>query len=89
MVSGMAGTRQVTVTLPVTAVDAVRRLVEGGQAASVSGFVPHAVRVALDDLAGWGAALSEALADTGGELSAQERDWADGVLDHGQHTGAA
>ncbi len=89
MVIGMADTQKVTITLPVAAVDHVRRLVEAGQAPSISGFVQHAVGVALDDVAGWSSALSEALASTGGELSAQERAWADSVLDHGQHTGAA
>lgn len=89
MVIGMASTRKVTVTLPETTLEAVRRLVEDGQAASVSGFVQHAVAVALDDAAGWASAMSEALADTGGELSAQERAWADGILGQGQDTGAA
>lgn len=85
----MATSRKVTVTLPSATVTAVRRLVDGGQAASVSGFVQHAVGLALDDVAGWDEALSQALADTGGELSAQERAWADEVLGHGQRTGAA
>lgn len=89
MVIGMADTRKVTVTLPIATLDAVRRLIEAGQTTSVSGFVQHAVGMALDDVAGWDAALSEALADTGGELSAQERAWADTVLRHGQHAGAA
>lgn len=40
--------------------------------------------MALDGVAGWDAALGEALATTGGELSGQERAWADSVLDHGQ-----
>jgi Arc/MetJ-type ribon-helix-helix transcriptional regulator len=85
----MADTRKVTVTLPVTTVDAVRRLVEAGQATSVSGFVQHAVAVALDDVAGWGSALGEALASTGGELTAQEQAWADTVLGNGRQAGAA
>jgi Arc/MetJ-type ribon-helix-helix transcriptional regulator len=89
MVSGMADTQKVTITLPVATVDQVRRLVEAGQASSISGFVQHAVGVALDDVVGWASALSEALASTGGELSAQERAWADSVLDLGQQTGAA
>ncbi len=89
MVVGMADARKVTITLPIATLDAVRRLVEAGQAASVSGFVQHAVGVALDDVAGWDAALSEALASTGGGLSAQERAWADSVLSHGEHAGAA
>ena len=79
-VSGMANTRKVTVTLPVATLDAVRRLVEAGQAGSVSGFVQHAVGASLDDVAGWDAALADALASTGGELSSQERAWADAVL---------
>lgn len=89
MVVGMADTQKVTITLPVVTVDRVRRLVEADQAPSISGFVQHAVAVALDDVTGWGTALSEALASTGGELSAQERAWADSVLDHPQQTGVA
>lgn len=89
MVIGMATTRKVTITLPDTAVEAIRRLVETDRAASISGFVQHAVRMALDDVAGWNSALGEALASTGGELSAQERAWADSVLDHGRPAGVA
>lgn len=89
MVCGMADTRKVTITLPVATLEAVRRIVVTGQATSVSGFVQHAVAVALDDVAGWAAALSDALADTGGELSAQERAWADGVLAARRPAGAA
>lgn len=89
MVIGMAETQKVTITLPVATVDRVRRLVEANQAPSVSGFVQHAVAVALDDAAGWNSALSEALYSSGGELSAQERAWADSVLNHGLQTGAA
>lgn len=85
----MADTQKVTITLPAATVARVRRLVEGGQAPSISGFVQHAVGLALDDVAGWGSALGEALASTGGELSGQERAWADSVLDQGQQTGAA
>lgn len=51
-----------------------------GRAASVSGFVQHAVGVALDDVTGWGAMLADALRETGGELSADERSWADHAL---------
>ena len=49
-------------------------------APSVSGFVQHAVAVALDDVAGWGVMLAEALRETGGVLSDDERAWADDVL---------
>lgn len=79
MVIGMA-TRKVTVTLAEEQVARVRRLVDAGQASSVSGFVAHAVGVALDDVAGWGALLAEALAETGGALTDEERRWADDAL---------
>lgn len=83
MVIGMA-TRKVTVTLEEDQLARIRGLMSAGKAASVSGFVQHAVTVALDDAAGWGAMLAEALAKTGGELTAEERAWADGVLGTGR-----
>lgn len=79
MVIGMA-TRKVTVTLEESQLDAIRKLVDAGSAASVSGFVQHAVSVALDDVAGWGALLAEALRETGGPLTDDERAWADELL---------
>lgn len=79
MVSGMA-TRKLTITLEEDQLERVRALVAEGGASSVSGFVQHAVCVALDDVAGWGAMLAAALAETGGELSRQEQRWADEVL---------
>jgi len=79
MVSGMA-TKKVTVTLPEEQLQRIRALVEAGHAASTSGFVQHAVGVALDDVAGWGAALAEALRESGGALTSDERRWADEVL---------
>ena len=86
MVGGMA-TRKVTVTLDETQLDQVRALVQAGTAPSVSGFVQHAVAVALDDVAGWGAMLAEALRQTGGALSDDERAWADEVLGTGTAPG--
>lgn len=79
MVIGMA-TKKVTVTLAETDVERIRRLVEAGSAANVSAFVQHAVSVSLDDIAGWGALLAEALRETGGPLTDDERAWADGLL---------
>jgi Arc/MetJ-type ribon-helix-helix transcriptional regulator len=79
MVFGMA-TRKVTVTLDENQLEQIRSLVRAGTASSVSGFVQHAVAVALDDVAGWGAMLAEALRQTGGALSGDERAWADDVL---------
>ncbi len=79
MVIGMA-TRKVTVTLDEALVEKVRAMVERGAAPSVSGFVQHAVGVAVDDVEGWGAMLAEALEETGGPLTDEERAWADHVL---------
>ena len=83
MVSSMA-TRKVTVTLHEDDLARIRALVATGKATNVSAFVQHAVSVALDDVAGWGAMLAEALAETGGGLTADERAWADGVLGAGK-----
>ncbi len=79
MVLGMA-TKKITVTLDEAQLVRIRSLVESGKAASVSGFVQHAVGVSLDDVVGWGAMLAEALAQTGGDLSPDERAWADRIL---------
>jgi len=79
MVIGMA-TRKVTVTLDEAQLDRIRQLVKAGRSSSVSGFVQQAVTVAIDDVAGWGALLAEALRESGGQLTDEERAWADGVL---------
>lgn len=87
MVNGMAS-KKVTVTLDEMQLDRIRALVAAGTTASVSGFVQHAVSVALDDVAGWGALLAEALRETGGALSDSERAWADEVLGSGGRSAA-
>ncbi len=79
MVTGMA-TRKVTITLDEAQLDRIRGLVAAGSATSVSGFVQHAVGVTLDDVAGWGAVLAEALTASGGPLSDKERAWADAMM---------
>ena len=79
MVSGMATTK-VTVTLPDEELAAVRQLVADGRSASVSGFVQHAIGVSLDDVAWWQQMLDDALAETGGPLTDEERRWADEAL---------
>jgi Arc/MetJ-type ribon-helix-helix transcriptional regulator len=79
MVSGMA-TKKITITLDEEQVQQIRTLVTAGRAASVSGFVQHAVGVALDDVAGWGALLAQALDESGGPMSADEKAWADAAL---------
>ncbi|HUZ09436.1 MAG TPA: hypothetical protein VMU76_04640 [Acidimicrobiales bacterium] len=73
-------TRKVTITIDELQLERVRELVEAGRASSVSGFVQHAVGVALDDVAGWGALLAQALQETGGELTREEKAWADDLL---------
>jgi len=80
-------TKKVTITLDEAQLDRIRALVEAKNAPSVSGFVQHAVAVALDDVAGWGAMLAAALRDTGGALSDDERAWADEVLGVSTHPG--
>ena len=79
MVNGMAS-KKITITLDDDQVQQVRNLVNAGRAASVSGFVQHAVGVALDDVAGWGAMLAQALDESGGPMSVDERAWADKAL---------
>lgn len=71
---------KVTITLDREQVRAIRDLVAKRSASSVSAFVQHAVGVALQDVAGWGAVLAGALAETGGPLTKRERSWADEVL---------
>lgn len=85
MVSGMA-TRKVTVTIEEEQLEAIRSLVRAGSASSVSGFVQGAVSTVLDDVAGWGALLADALRDTGGPLTDAERAWADEILGGGTGT---
>ena len=79
MVNGMAS-RKITITMDEEQVLQIRDFVNAGRAASVSGFVQHAVSVALDDVAGWGAMLAQALDESGGPMSADERAWADAAL---------
>ena len=79
MVIGMATTK-LTITLPEGQLDEVRRLVAAGKARSVSGFVTHAVGVAIHDAAGWTDMLHGALQETGGPLTRRERAWADALL---------
>ena len=79
MVTGMATTK-LTITLDDDQLDEVRRLVAAGKASSVSGFVKHAVGVALHDAAGWKEMLEGALQQSGGPLTKKDRAWAGGLL---------
>ena len=79
MVISMA-TVKITITLQEEQVEEVRALVAAGETASISGFVQHAVGVALYDAAGWRELLNEAMEETGGPLTKKERVWADKLL---------
>ena len=83
MVVGMA-TVKTTITLQEDDVRKIRDLVATGRATSISGFIQHAVAVALHDVAGWGALLAGALDATGGPLTPDERAWADTILAGGE-----
>jgi Arc/MetJ-type ribon-helix-helix transcriptional regulator len=76
MVFGRA-TQKITITLQDRQIDEIRALVAAGAAPSVSGFVKHAVGVALFDAAGWKDMLQDALQQTGGPLTKKERAWAE------------
>jgi Arc/MetJ-type ribon-helix-helix transcriptional regulator len=75
-------TTKITITLEDDQVRAIREYVGAGKAASVSGFVKHAVGIALFDAAGWRTMLDDALRETGGPLTKEERGWADTLLRH-------
>lgn len=79
MVSGMATTK-ITITLPDDQIRSIRELVAAGKATSLSAFVKHAITVSLFDVAGWRMMLDDALQQTGGPLTKEERDWADALL---------
>jgi len=79
MVFGMA-TAKITITLGNDQLEEIRSLVAAGKVRSVSGFVQHAVGIALHDAAGWREALHDALEQTGGPLTQEERAWADAIL---------
>lgn len=73
-------TAKVTITIDEAQLEEVRKLVATGKAPSVSGFVKHAVGVALHDAEGWKDMLEGALQQTGGPLTKEERAWADALL---------
>jgi Arc/MetJ-type ribon-helix-helix transcriptional regulator len=79
MVFGMATTK-ITVTIENGQLEEMRAIVEAGTAASVSAFVKHAIGVALFDAAGWREMLDDALQQSGGPLTKEERTWADSIL---------
>ena len=73
-------TTKLTITLDNDQLEEIRRLVGAGKASSISGFVRHAVGVALHDAAGWKEMLERALEESGGSLTNKERAWAGALL---------
>jgi Arc/MetJ-type ribon-helix-helix transcriptional regulator len=78
-------TSKITITLPDDQLREIHSLISAGKAQSVSGFVKHAVGVALHDAAGWKDMLQGALLETGGPLTKKERAWADAILSPARH----
>jgi Arc/MetJ-type ribon-helix-helix transcriptional regulator len=78
MIVGMT-TSKIAVSLPSELVQHVQRAVSEGRATSVSAYVARALQeqAKLDDLA---SLLQEMLAETGGALTAVEREAADKAL---------
>ena len=78
MIESMTSTK-IAVSLPSELVAQAQRAVAEGRAASVSGYVAHALeeQAKLDDLA---SLLDEMLADTGGPLTTWEKRAADRAL---------
>lgn len=78
MIDSMTSTK-IAVSLPSELVAQAQRAVAEGRAASVSGYVAHALeeQAKLDDLA---SLLDEMLAETGGPLTISEKRAADRAL---------
>jgi Arc/MetJ-type ribon-helix-helix transcriptional regulator len=81
MVNGMATTSKLTITLPDDQLEQVRARVASGHTPSVSAFVKHAVKIALEDADDWERTLEEALEQTGGPLTDKEKAWVDSLLE--------
>jgi hypothetical protein len=75
----MTATAKLAISLPAPLAERARRAVRRGEAASLSAYVAKALeqKVRNDDLA---AMLDEMLAETGGPMTAAERQWADREL---------
>lgn len=79
MVESMAAVK-ITITLPDDQIKEIRKRVAGHESASVSGFVQQAVQRSLQNTAEFSAMIDQALMETGGPLTPQERAWARKVL---------
>jgi Arc/MetJ-type ribon-helix-helix transcriptional regulator len=79
MVIGMA-TSKITISLPDDQIKEVRKLIRKGRISTFSGFVRHALKWALNDMAEWRYMLAESLDRTGGPLTKKEQAWAESML---------
>jgi len=73
-------TTKITITLPDEQRGQVRALVPSGRTKSVSAFAKHAIKIALFDAAGFREMLDQALQETGGPPTPEEREWVASVL---------
>ena len=76
---GMA-TVKITITLPDSQIEEIRKRVAVRESASVSGFVQQAVQRSLQNTAEFSAMVDQGLGQTGGPLTAKERAWAKKML---------
>jgi Arc/MetJ-type ribon-helix-helix transcriptional regulator len=79
MVNGIATTK-ITITLPDSQLNQIRKRVAAHESPSVSGFIQQAVQKSLDNAAAFRAMVKEALEATGGPLKPKERAWARRML---------
>lgn len=79
MVNGMA-TVKITITLPDTQIEEIRRRVTVRESASVSGFIQQAVQRTLQNTAEFSSMVDQGLMETGGPLTPKERAWATKML---------
>lgn len=79
MVGGMA-TVKITITLPDSQIEEIRRRVTKRESASVSGFIQQAVQRSLRNTAEFSAMVDQGLLETGGPLTPEERAWAKKML---------
>jgi len=73
-------TTKVTITLPDSQIEELRRRVACGESDSVSRFVQRAVGKSLENAAAYEAMIAQALAETGGPVTPKERAWARRML---------
>lgn len=83
------GDHKITVTLLDSQIEEIRQRVAAREAASVSGFVQRAVQKSLQNAAEFRAIVEQALAETGGAVTAKERAWARKMMSPRKHGGKA